>query len=141
MIVPNFVPLWNLENFLVPESVKNSELLSKYIDAVKKNMNLMYEFKNQGVLEADLVYFYLGCQMCNVITTTNGRELMWISRMRGCNRAQWQIRDILNSMMDEVAQIAPIYRKGLGPTCEVYHYCPEGKFSCGKIKDILAKLD
>ena len=42
-------------------------------------------------------------------------------------------------MMGEVKKVAPLLGKGLGPTCEVYQYCPEGRLSCGKIKEILAK--
>lgn len=139
LIVPSFVPLWNLKNYIIPDTIKNSDFKDKYIDTVEKNIRIFEKYKNIGIMNEDLIYFYLGCQMCNVITTINGRELMWITRMRGCHRAQWQIRDIANSMMDEITKVAPLFRESLGPTCEVLHYCPEGKLSCGHIKDIIKK--
>ncbi|MBQ9313550.1 MAG: FAD-dependent thymidylate synthase [Clostridia bacterium] len=139
LITPNFVPLWDFQNYIIPDSIKNSEFLDKYQRVIEKNMIIMSEFKNAGVVEEDLVYFYLGCQMCNVITTINGRELMWLSRLRGCNRAQWQIRQITNYMIEETRKVAPLLGRGLGPTCRVLRYCPEGKLSCGLIKEILAE--
>lgn len=139
LITPNFVPLWNFDNYIIPDSIKNSEFLERYKEAVKENIKIVNEFREVGVTEEDLVYFYLGCQMCNVITRINGRELTWFTRMRACNRAQWQIRDIAKYMIEETSKIAPLFSKGLGPTCVIYHFCPEGKRSCGLIKKILAE--
>lgn len=137
LITPSFVPLWNFSNYIIPETIRNSVFLDRYEKAIEENRKLMEEFIEDGVMEEDLVYFYLGCQMCNVTTTMNGREFMWITRMRSCNRAQWQIREIVNNMIEETKKVAPLFSRGLGPTCEIYHYCPEGKLSCGRIKEIL----
>ena len=92
------------------------------------------KFKNLGVRDEDLIYFYLCGNFANVTTTMDGRTLEWISRMRCCNKAQWEIRNLLNDMVSQVREIAPIYVKALGATCDVYGYCPEGKESCGKVK-------
>ncbi len=137
LMVPSFVPLWNFNNYIIPDSIKNSPKLIDFEKAVKANVDMLEEFKNAGVVEEDLVYFYLSAQMCNVVTTINARSLMWISRMRCCNRAQWQIRDIANSMVEQVTRVAPLIGKGLGPHCVVNHICPEGAKSCGLIKEIL----
>ena len=139
LLVPNFVPLWNFNNYIIPETIKNSKFADKYKKIVETNMKVLEEFKNAGIVEEDLVYFYLGAQMCNVVTTMNARSLMWISRMRCCNRAQWQIRNIANIMVGEVKKIAPLIGKGLGPSCVVDHICNEGGASCGLIKKILEK--
>ena len=75
--------------------------------------------------------------MCNVVNTVNARSLMWISRMRCCQRAQWQIREIANHMTLEAKKVAPLISKGFGPTCIVNHVCNEGPKSCGLINKIL----
>lgn len=137
LLVPSFVPLWNFNNYIVPETIKQNPKASLFEKAVKANMEMLEEFKNVGVVEEDLVYFYLGAQMCNVVTTINARSFMWISRMRCCNRAQWQIRNIVKSMAEQVKSVAPLISKGLGPNCVVNHTCPEGAKSCGLIKEIL----
>lgn len=139
LMVPNFVPLWNFNNYVIPDTVKNSEYLERYKKAIETNMKMLDEFKNAGIVEEDLVYFYLGAQMCNVVTTMNARNFIWFSRMRCCNRAQWQIRNIANVMVSEVKKVAPLIGKGFGATCVVDHVCPEGKKSCGLIEKILEK--
>ena len=60
----------------------------------------------------------------------NGRILEWISRMRCCNKAQWEIRAIANEMVAQASKVAPLVGEGLGPYCKVMGYCPEGKDSC-----------
>ena len=81
-------------------------------------------------IDEDLVYFYLAGNACNIYTTMNGRTLEWISRMRCCNKAQWEIRGILNEMVAQASKVAPLVGEGLGPYCKVMGYCPEGKDSC-----------
>ena len=75
--------------------------------------------------------------MCNVVTSMNARTLQWISRMRCCNKAQWQIRNIFKEIVKETKKIAPLLGKYLGPTCETEYACYEGKECCGKIAEVL----
>ena len=96
----------------------------------EKNVKMQEEFEKLGVREEDLVYFYLSGNKINVFTTINGRELKWFCKMRCCNKAQTEIRNIANKFVSEVKQVAPIYGKFLGPTCKIEGYCPEGKDSC-----------
>lgn len=136
LLVPEFVPMWNLNNYIIPETVKvNFE--DKFKQAVNENIKVYEEFRKEGVLEEDLIYFYLGAQMVNVVTTSNARNTQWICRMRGCNKAQWQIRFIAKDMAKLVSEVAPLLGKGLGPTCITDRYCNEGKESCGMIEKLL----
>ena len=133
LIVPDFVPMWDLDNYKIPNSIRrNDEILYKSI--FENNTHVYEQFKSIGVKEEDLVYFYLSGHMCNVVTSMNGRTLEWISRMRCCNKAQWEIREILNNMVGDIRTIAPLFGECLGATCEVLNYCPEGKETCGKVK-------
>jgi thymidylate synthase (FAD) len=137
LLVPEFTPMWNMKNYVIPATIKANEKLEKlYIDAVNKNIKVYEEFKKE-VLEEDLIYFYLGCQMLNVITTVDGRNLQWICRMRCCNKAQWQIRTIAKTIVSEVKEVAPLISEGLGATCMTDKVCYEGKESCGLIEKIL----
>lgn len=70
--------------------------------------------------------------MCNVLTTMNASTLQWICRLRCCNKAQWQIRQIAKEMVNQVKEVAPLIAKGLGPTCQTDRICYEGKESCMK---------
>ena len=88
-------------------------------------------------MEEDLIYFYLGCQMLNVMTTINGRTAQWICRLRCCNKAQWQIRNIAKEMAKQIKEVSPLFGKGLGATCVTDFICNEGKESCGLIQSLL----
>lgn len=137
LMVPNFLPLWNFNDYIIPPTVQNSKFVERYNKVIEANMKMLEEFKNAGVIEEDLVYFYLGAQMCNVITTMNARNLIWFSRMRCCERAQWQIRNIANVMTSEARKVAPLIARGFGPTCVVDRVCNEGKKSCGRLQKLL----
>ena len=116
-------------NYVTPETVSKNHK-EEYDEIFSNNVLMVEEFKKQGVRDEDLVYFYLSGNACNIYTTMNGRTLEWISRMRCCNKAQWEIRDIANSMVAQVSKVAPLIGEGLGPYCKVLGYCPEGKDSC-----------
>ena len=50
--------------------------------------------------------------------------------MRCCNKAQWEIRKIVNKWVSDVKSVSPLIGGLLGPTCVTMGYCPEGKDSC-----------
>lgn len=134
LLVPDFVPLWNLENYQIPPSIKRLGE-KQYHKVFQKNLKVFEEFRKENIMEEDLIYFYLCGQFVNVTTTMNGRTLAWISRMRCCTKAHWEIRSIARELVKQVGKIAPLYGKMLGSTCEVFHICPEGKESCGKVNE------
>ncbi len=70
-----------------------------------------------------------------IVVTMNARELLHFFRVRCCNRAQWEIRDMATEMLREVKKIAPVIFKGAGPGC-LLGKCPEGKMGCGKQKEV-----
>ena len=128
LLIPDFVPLWNLDNYVIPNSLKEYE--SKYREIFANNKKIVDEFKSYGVRDEDLVYFYLSGNSCNIFTTMNARSLCWISKMRCCNKAQWEIRKIVNKWVSDVKSVSPLIGGLLGPTCVTMGYCPEGKDSC-----------
>ena len=73
-----------------------------------------------------------------MVMTINARSLMNFFRHRCCNRAQWEIRDVADQMLALVSEIAPNIFKTAGPPCLVGG-CPEGKMTCGKLKEVREK--
>ena len=137
LLVPDFVPMWNMENYVTPETVaKDHE--EEYHEIFANNALMVDYFKEQGVRDEDLIYFYLSGNACNIYTTMNARTLEWISRMRCCNKAQWEIRGLVNQMVSEASRVAPLIGEGLGPYCKVEGFCPEGKDSC-KARGVVVK--
>ena len=137
LLVPDFVPLWNMENYVTPETVAENHK-NEYEEIFAQNALMVDHFKEQGVRDEDLVYFYLSGNACNIYTTMNARTLQWISRMRTCNKAQWEIRALANEMVNQASRVAPLIGEGLGPYCKVEGFCPEGKDSC-KARGVVVK--
>lgn len=137
ILIPDFVPMWNLSNYKTPPTIKSVDE-ARFIEDNNINIKVYNEFKDAGVRDEDLVYFYLCGQLVNVYTTMNGRTLEWITRMRSCTKAHWEIRKISNDMIKQVKEIAPLYSTCLGATCDAFGTCPEGKESCGKVNKICA---
>ena len=73
-----------------------------------------------------------------LIMTMNARSLLNFFRHRCCNRAQWEIRELAELMLKECVAAAPHLFKNAGPSC-VCGACPEGKMTCGKIKEMREK--
>ncbi len=70
-----------------------------------------------------------------MVVTMNARSLQNFFRHRCCNRAQWEIREVANQMLALVLEVAPNLFKNAGPSC-MAGGCPEGKMTCGKIKQV-----
>lgn len=140
LLVPDFVPLWNMNNYIIPQSIKNV-CENEYKKIFKDNVKILEKFKSYGVRDEDLVYFYLSGNACNIYTTMNARTLEWISRMRCCFKAQWEIRNIINIFVSEAKKKTPLIGKCFGATCVVEGYCPEGKDSCKNRGVVIIKKD
>lgn len=74
-----------------------------------------------------------------MMVTMNARELLHFFNLRCCNRAQWEIRALASEMLRLVREAAPVMFRDAGPGC-LRGPCPEGKMSCGKIKEVREKF-
>ena len=70
-----------------------------------------------------------------MVVTMNARSLHNFFRHRCCNRAQWEIQEVANQMLRLCVSVAPNLFKNAGPSC-MAGGCPEGKMTCGKIKEV-----
>lgn len=70
-----------------------------------------------------------------IVMTANARSLQNFFRLRCCNRAQWEIRDVATQMLALVKPIAPTIFAKAGPGC-LSGPCPEGKMTCGRMAEV-----
>ena len=73
-----------------------------------------------------------------MIVTMNARELFNFFKLRCCNRAQWEIREVAWKMLELVLEVAPAVFADCGAAC-VSGACSEGKMTCGKMLEVRAK--
>jgi len=126
------------DSYILPESiVSNEDALKIYTDAFENNYSFYDKMLEKGLSPVNSVYFALSGNTLNVMTCMNARELVHFFRLRLCNRAQWEIRQIAESMLDIAKGLYPVIFNRVGPSCVLRGTCPEGAKSCGKIKEIL----
>ena len=72
----------------------------------------------------------------NMVLTMNVRSLRHLFQLRCCNRAQWEIHALADEMLKLSYAAAPSLFVKAGPSCVALGYCPEGKMTCGKLKEV-----
>jgi thymidylate synthase (FAD) len=87
----------------------------------------------------DARYVFPNACETKIVFTMNARSLINFFRNRCCERAQWEIREMAVEMLHQVKKVAPNLFQYAGPAC-LKGNCPEGKMSCGKMKEIQEKF-
>ncbi len=118
--------------YIVPKSIAHVEKLNKiFIDALKKLDRIYHILLVHNIEAEDARYILPQAVTTKMIISANARELLLIFKLRCCNRAQWEIREVAINMLREVKKIAPTIFENAGPPC-ILRPCPEGELSCGK---------
>jgi thymidylate synthase (FAD) len=75
-----------------------------------------------------------------IIMTMNARSLLNFFAQRGCNRAQWEIRELAYAMYTLVSAVSPLIFAKAGPSC-VRGSCSEGAYTCRKAAEVRGRWD
>ena len=84
-----------------------------------------------GIPEEDARYILPNACTTNIVVSMNARQLRHFFALRCCERAQKEIRELANKMLEECIKVAPNIFSDAGPSCVQRGYCVEGKKSCG----------
>lgn len=135
-------------DYVIPPSIKQDLALVKefekcmaeaqenYTRVLKRLDELGYKGETG---QQDARYLLPNAAETKIVVTMNARELLHFFRVRCCNRAQWEIREMADRMLAHVKRVAPTIFAKSGPGC-LYNPCPEGKMTCGKIEDVRKKF-
>lgn len=120
--------------YVTPKSIEEDDML--YLEYLRL-MKEIKEFYNLAIMHgvpAEDARFILP-NACNtqLIMTMNIRSLLHFFEERCCNRAQWEIRELAEKMLDICKEIAPHIFANAGASC-VRGKCKEGKMCCGHPK-------
>ncbi|HUJ17017.1 MAG TPA: FAD-dependent thymidylate synthase [Nitrospirota bacterium] len=135
-------------DYVIPPSIKQDPALAsefeRCMDEAQANYTKVLKrledlgFKGEAG-QQDARYLLPNAAETKIVVTMNARELLHFFRVRTCNRAQWEIRDMAERMLAQVKKVAPTIFARSGPGC-LYHPCPEGKMTCGKIEEVRKKF-
>lgn len=117
--------------YIIPESIKEKGLNREFSKKIEEMVDFYHNLVKQGIPKEDARYILPSSFTTRLIMTMNARELLHFFKLRCCNRAQWEIREMADKMLSIVKNIAPNVFLNAGPPC-VIGACPEGELSCGK---------
>ena len=114
---------------VMPESIVNSVFNSYFEEAVTKAYELYQTMVTTGIPKEDARYILPGGTTTDLIMTMNARELGHFFKLRCCNRAQREIRELADSMLRILRRQYPELFGQAGPAC-LRGECHEAK-PCG----------
>ena len=146
-IKENIDKIQNLRAFPVSDKDKAIEICSQYfVDVNENNYNGYVESlwqylnaTNNGVKPEDARMFLPNATKTNITMSINLRELMHVSNLRLCARAQLEIRQLFQAIKKEVEVQDKRLASLLAPSCEVHGFCTEHQ-CCGrkpKLEEVL----
>jgi len=123
-----------MDNVVVPQSVldKAPEL---FRDFMSQASDAYEKLVMQAVSKEDARFVLPNATETNLLVTMDGRELMHLFGLRCCYRAQWEIRAMADKMLRAIKPLDPVLFEKAGPYCLQLGYCPEGRFSCGRMQE------
>jgi thymidylate synthase (FAD) len=129
----------NQFDYMVPPAIKaDASLYTKFESDMADAQKKYTYYISKGISAEDARFLLPNACETKIVVTMNARELLHFFRVRCCNRAQWEIREMADRMLAHVKKAAPTIFGKSGPGC-LYAPCPEGKMTCGKIEEVRKK--
>jgi thymidylate synthase (FAD) len=135
-------------DYVIPPSIRQDPALAaefeKCMAAAQANYTgVLKRLEELGCMgeagRQDARYLLPNATETKIVVTMNARELLHFFRVRTCNRAQWEIREMAERMLALVKKTAPALFSKAGPGC-LWAACPEGGMTCGKIEAVRKKF-
>lgn len=123
---------------IIPETVQqNPKAKECYVRILAEANEKLAQIRCDDTLQKYGYYFALSGNVMDVMTTMNARELMLFIRLRSCNRAQWEIRNVATGLLSLLRTNFPTLFNHYGPSCVLTGVCPEGRMTCGRKDEMI----
>ena len=126
------------EKIVVPSSVDESNI-GDYIGGIHGASESYQRLVDNGVPREDARFLLPNAVETSILVTMDGKSLVHLLGLRTCNRAQWEIRTLADMILDQLRAVEPEIFNHAGPYCYQLGYCPEGRHTCGKMKEALER--
>lgn len=125
---------------VIPPSILNNPLAEELFDEIKREVDDAYsELVALGVPKEDARYVLMNATESQLVVTMNARNLIHFFGLRCCSRAQWEIRQMADLMLQATREVLPAVFDKVGPNCYTTGHCPEGKMCCGMMDNMNKK--
>lgn len=105
--------------YVVPQSIRDRGFEERFTRVVKESYDLYNEMVAAGVPYEDARYVLPQAVTTALMMTVNLRELLHIACLRLSKEAQWEIRDLISKMVDEVSKVLPEIKELINSYCGV----------------------
>ena len=140
VIIPSIKSIDHFK-YIIPRTIlENPDAEKLYRRTLIHAGEMLCSVKESGRLSQYLYYFAVSGNVMDIMTTLNARELLLFIRLRTCSRAQWEVKDIALNMLRHLRNHFPELFNAYGPSCFIRGECPEGRMSCGKMKEVVKKF-
>jgi thymidylate synthase (FAD) len=133
-----YVTFKDLTYVMPPKVAQDAKAKAVFEEAMRNSSDAYKKLTAAGILAEDARYVYPNASTTNIYITMNARELKHFFRLRCCNRAQWEIREMADLMLTVAKKVAPIIFENSGPACVELGRCPEAK-PCGRFEEVREK--
>ncbi|MFC1802440.1 FAD-dependent thymidylate synthase [Thermoproteota archaeon] len=124
------------EKVVVPPSIRDNMDFEKIVDQASQAYQKLVE---QGAPREDARFVLPNATETSLLMTMEGKSLMHFLGLRTCNRAQWEVHRLADMMLMQLREVEPTIFNNAGPYCFQLGYCPEGRHTCGKIKETIER--
>ena len=140
LAAPELLRAARYDRYVLPESVVSAGMEARYRAAFSLAEMAAEKLKKLGAGEGVLPYLLVSGLKVPVVSTMNAGELVTFFRLRTCDRAQWEIRELATEALKALREAHPALFSLYGPTCYLTGACPEGKMCCGKTQQVREKF-
>jgi thymidylate synthase (FAD) len=118
--------------YIIPPTITENQADINVYENFMRYAQEVYDYFIKNDIPAEDARFVLpNATETKIIITMNIRTLLHFFEERCCNRAQWEIRQMANMMLDICKEISPTLFANAGASC-VRGKCKEGKMTCGQ---------
>lgn len=122
--------------YVTPQTIADNPDAAEIYHELMNTISHAYTYLTDkcGIPNEDARFVLPNACETSLTMTVNLRELIHICHERLCNRAQWEISELVQRMANCVTDVVPEAEVWLVPKCETnpdYPFCPE-RNSCGR---------
>lgn len=136
ILVPDYLAACDFKRYIVPGSIVKAGLRERYERVFDESRRTAKCLREYGFTESGMAYLLLSGLTIPVLTTMNANELLAFIRLRTCSRAQWEIAEHAKTLLWILRKRYPTLFSMYGPGCYMDGICPEGRMSCGRMKEV-----
>lgn len=131
------------ERFTCPQAYKDAGLEDEFYSVCASASDLYDKAVDLGITSSDARYILPMALNGAISVGVDIPELIHISHLRLCQKAQWEIRQVVSLMVNEITKLLPELKQAFTPKCLYMNGCNE-RYSCGfytayKAKEVPSK--